>query len=139
MIFDLADDYHLDWEPLRQIGSEMSVNVKMINRSRGSMERSNSSSNGLSSLPPPVPGRSRTIQLIAHERNTSNMFEVRRRILGGNDSIFNANIPPTYLLRPTYPTSEMKGVFLSLFYMQNLAPYFLFFFFQDLFNSMGTG
>jgi hypothetical protein len=107
MIFDLADDYQLDWEAVRQIGSEMNVNVKMINRNRGSMERG--SSNGLSSLPPMVPGRSRTIQLIAHERNTTNMFEVRRRILGGNEPAFHANIPQTYLLRPTYPTSEMKG------------------------------
>jgi hypothetical protein len=118
MIFDLADEYHLDWDGIRQVGSELNVNVKLINRNRGgSMERgsgsgsSNSSHHGgLSSLPPPVPGRSRTIQLIAHERNTSNMFEVRRRILGGIEQVFHAAIPQNYLLRPTYPTADMKGM-----------------------------
>lgn len=109
MIFDLADEFHLEWDVIRQVGQDMNVNVKLINRNRGGMDRSSGGGGGLSSLPPPVPGRSRTIQLIAHERNTSNLFEVRRRILGGMEQMFSASIPQNYMLRPTYPTSEVKG------------------------------
>ena len=108
MIFDLADDFHLDWESVRQIGSDLNVNVKLINRNRGG--------NGGpgSSLPPPIPGRSRTIQLIAAERNAGNIFEARRRILGGLESPVTANIPSTYNLRSTLPPGTAPPTFGNL-------------------------
>jgi len=97
MIFDINDDLQLDWETVRSIGTDMNVTAKLINRNR-------MSSGGIgSTLPPPIPGRSRTLQLISAERNTGNIYETRRRILGGVKPPFIANIPPSYALRPIYP------------------------------------
>jgi len=96
MIFDLADEFQLDWEGVRRVGSELNVNIKLINRNRVSERNGNA---GNASLPPPVPGRSRTIQLVAAERNTGNIYEARRRILGPAEPSHIANIPPTYALR----------------------------------------
>jgi hypothetical protein len=101
MIFDLLDDFQLNWEVVRQMGSDLNVNVKMINRNRVP-GNDRHGMGGLSSLPPPVPGRSRTIQLVAAERNATNIFEVRRRILGAAEPRFDANVPVTYMLRQTY-------------------------------------
>jgi len=95
MIFDLADDFPLDWEAVRMIGSELNVNVKLINRNR------DRSGPGSASLPPPIPGRGRTIQLIAAERNTANIYEARRRILGAMEPPASVSIPSSYALRPT--------------------------------------
>ncbi|CAG7830597.1 unnamed protein product [Allacma fusca] len=95
MIFDLADDHQLDWDNVRLIGSELNVNIKLINRS-------NRTSNA--SLPPPLPGRSRTIQIIACERNTNNIYEARKRILGLSEN-YNANIPQSYGLRGVFPSN----------------------------------
>ncbi|ODM97779.1 Protein bicaudal C 1 [Orchesella cincta] len=98
MIFDLADDFPLDWEAVRMIGSELNVNVKLINRNRASGDRGGP---GAASLPPPIPGRGRTIQLIAAERNTANIYEARRRILGAMEPPASVSIPSAYALRPT--------------------------------------
>lgn len=103
MIFDLADDFPLDWEAVRMIGSELNVNVKLINRNRGSSDRGGP---GSASLPPPIPGRGRTIQLIAAERNTANIYEARRRILGALEPPASVNVPTTYALRPTIPAGS---------------------------------
>ncbi|CAL8113922.1 unnamed protein product [Orchesella dallaii] len=97
MIFDLADDFPLDWESVRMIGSELNVNVKLINRNRATSDRGGPAA----SLPPPIPGRGRTIQLIAAERNTANIYEARRRILGAMEPPASVSIPSTYALRPT--------------------------------------
>jgi len=99
MIFDLADDHQLDWDYVRNIGSELNVNIKLINRN-------NRASNA--SLPPPLPGRSRTIQIIASERNTTSIYEARKRILSLTDA-YSVNIPSSYGLRPgTTPTSNNR-------------------------------
>jgi len=117
MIFDLSDDHQLDWDSVRLIGSDLNVNVKLINRNRNSSERSGLG--GLSSLPPPVPGRSRTIQLIAAERNTSNIFEARRMILGGSESVFPANIPNSYHLRPSFNHGMIISLFKLYLFLRN--------------------
>lgn len=97
MIFDLSDQFSLDWDSVRQICTDLNVNVKMINRNRIG------SGGPGSSLPPPIPGRSRTIQLVAAERSAGNIFEARRRILGGVEPPTIPNVPPTYMLRHIAP------------------------------------
>jgi len=93
MIFDLPNQFPLDWESVRQICTDLNVNVEMINR--------NSAGSGGpgSFLPSPVPGRSRTIQLVAAEKNAGNIFESRRRIMGRVEAPVIAKIPTTYVLR----------------------------------------
>ena len=100
MIFDLADDHQLDWDYVRNIGTEMNVNIKLINRN-------NRASNA--SLPPPLPGRSRTIQIIASERNTVSIYEARKRILSLIEN-YSVNIPSSYGLRPPFSSGKYKHV-----------------------------
>jgi hypothetical protein len=48
---------------------------------------------------PPV-GFQRAVHLITSERNASNIYEAKRRLLGGKDPMVTAFIPQTYQLRP---------------------------------------
>jgi len=104
MIFDVNDDLQLDWDTVRSVGADLNVAAKLINRNR-----LGSGSIG-ATLPPPIPGRSRTLQLITAERNTGNIYEARRQILGGIEPPFIAKIPVTYALRSVHPSPAPQGL-----------------------------
>jgi len=100
MVFDLSDEFHLEWDGVRAMGADLNVNIKLINRNKNSGGGGGGDGGRLlASLPPPIPGRSRTIQLVAPERNATNIYEVRRRILGSLEPPFYANVPQAYQLR----------------------------------------
>lgn len=98
MIFDVSDDFQPDWDVVRTIGTELSVAVKLINRNHRS-----STGSITGHLPPQIPGKGRTLQLISAERNTGNIYEARRQILGGLELPFIAIVPTSYALRPIKP------------------------------------
>src|SRR5687767_13561046 len=107
MIFDVNDDLQLDWDTVRAVGADLNVAAKLINRNR-----LGSGSLG-STLPPSIPGRSRTLQLITAERNTGNIYEARRQILGGTEPPFIAKIPVAYALRSVHTTPGPQGEFMK--------------------------
>jgi len=116
MIFDVNDDLQLDWDSVRAVGAELNVTAKLINRNR-----LGSGSTG-ATLPPPIPGRSRTLQLITAERNTGNIYEARRQILGSTEPPFIAKIPVTYALRSVHIPSPAPSALHQFGSRLNISP-----------------